>query len=105
MVQSYDTHPVRQLYDCGVPVALSSDNHLISGAADRPATAVDELAHLVADASFTWPEALQVLLHGARAVFGVPVRKSGDIGGSGGGREEFLDWYKGEVDRVAESCG
>ena len=68
-IGSYEAHPVRAMFDAGVRVALSSDNNLLSGDAERPANATAELAHLVDDCGFSWGEARQVLRNGARGAF------------------------------------
>ena len=68
-VQSYETHPVRAMFDAGVRVSLNSDNLLLSGSADRAASPTGELLRLVEGCGFSWAEAREVLRNGPRAAF------------------------------------
>ena len=68
-IGSYESHPVRKMFDAGVKICLNSDNHLLSGAADRRAHPTGEVEHLISDCGFTLEEVFQVLLNGVEASF------------------------------------
>lgn len=69
-VSSFAEHPIRAMFDAGVRVTLNSDNLLASGSIETgPASSSGELVRLVHDVGFTWAEARQVLVNGARAAF------------------------------------
>lgn len=58
-------HPIRELFHAGVPVSLNSDNLMASGSlAVGAATSSCELARLVDNVGFSWPEAVRVLRMG-----------------------------------------
>ena len=68
-VESYATHPVRQLYDAGVKLCVNSDNHLLSGGADRAATPTGEIEHLMHDCGFALHEIVGLLRNGLEVAF------------------------------------
>ena len=68
-IESYEQHPARKMVNAGVKICLSSDNHLLSGAADRKATPTGEIQHLMSSCDFTFDEVLQILRNGANAAF------------------------------------
>ena len=68
-IESYEDHPVRKMVDAGVKICLNSDNHLLSGAADRPAHPTGEIQHLMSDCRFTLDEVVQILRNGVEAAF------------------------------------
>jgi len=75
--KSYAEHPIaamRRHYS--VACALSSDNIMLSGAPNRQAESINELARLVHSVGFSWPEAREVMLAGAAAVFLPPADKA-----------------------------
>lgn len=68
-IESYEQHPVRKMVNAGVKVCLNSDNHLLSGAADRRATPTGEIQHLMSSCDFTIDEVIQLLRNGVNASF------------------------------------
>jgi len=68
-ISGYALHPIRPMFNAGVCVTLNSDNQLMSGAIDRPATTVEDVCKLVEYLGFSWSEMKQVLLNGAKSSF------------------------------------
>ena len=67
---SYSAHPLRQYYDRGMKVSLSTDNRLMSGV-----NLTDEYEHAANDIGFTFQELSEVALNGfASAVVDEPTR-------------------------------
>ena len=103
-VPAYAVHPIRQMFDAGVRVALSCDNLTLSGDPEvvgaYPADGgllyahpSGEVAHLVADCGFGWAEAREVLVAGARAAFAPEADAA------------FVAEFAAEVDRVLREEG
>ena len=103
-VPAYAAHPIRQMFDAGVRVALSCDNLTLSGDPEvvgaYPADGgllyahpSGEVAHLVADCGFGWAEAREVLVAGARAAFAPEADAA------------FVAEFAAEVDRVLREEG
>jgi adenosine deaminase len=61
---SYAAHPLRQYYDQGLKVALSTDNRLMSGV-----NLTDEYAHAANDIGFTFQELADVAMNGFACAF------------------------------------
>ncbi|MEK7239471.1 MAG: adenosine deaminase [Gemmatimonadota bacterium] len=62
--QSFDTHPLRQFYDRGLNVVLSTDNRLMSGI-----TLVDEYQRAATHLGFTFEELCAVARNGFTSAF------------------------------------
>jgi len=103
-VLSYKEHPVRQMVDAGVKVCLNVDNLTLSGDPEYAAHyalhddlsyayPAGEVAHLIADCGFTWAEARELLVNGARAAFGADADS------------EFIATYASAVDAVLMAEG
>ena len=93
-IESYEAHPVRKLYDAGIKICLNSDNHLISGSADRPADPTNEIKHLIEDCGFSMEELVIILRCGAEASF---VRDEAS-------KIELLKAFDSEMENVLEEC-
>jgi adenosine deaminase len=61
---SYDAHPLRQYYDRGLKVSLSTDNRLMSGV-----SLTDEYVHAANDIGFTFAELSDIARNGFAAAF------------------------------------
>ena len=61
---SYESHPVRQYFDAGLPVVLNTDNRLMSAT-----TLTDEYVHAAAKLSFTFEELARVAMNGFESAF------------------------------------
>jgi adenosine deaminase len=63
-VPSYDAHPLRQYFDLGLNVSLSTDNRLMSDT-----TLTDEYLHAARELDFTFDELCQVARNGFASAF------------------------------------
>ena len=61
---SYDTHPLRAFFDAGLPVALCTDNRLMSGV-----TLTREYEHARDALGFTWKELVDIARTGFASAF------------------------------------
>jgi adenosine deaminase len=62
--KSYETHPFRQYFDCGLNVVLNTDNRLMSGT-----TLTDEYQHAAEHLDFSFDELATVALNGFESSF------------------------------------
>jgi adenosine deaminase len=62
--RSYESHPLRQYYDTGLNVVLSTDNRLMSAT-----TLTDEYAHAAQQLNFTLPQLTKIALNGFESAF------------------------------------
>jgi adenosine deaminase len=62
--ESYDAHPLRQYYDRGMKVSLSTDNRLMSGV-----NLTDEYAHAANDIGFSFQELSDIAMNGFTSAF------------------------------------
>jgi adenosine deaminase len=70
---SYETHPLRQYFDAGAVLALSTDNRLMSGT-----TVTDEYLHAHESLGFTWDELRALARSGFEAAF-LPWREKQEL--------------------------
>jgi len=68
-IETYEQHPVRQMYDAGVKLCINSDNLLISGGADREANPTTEIEHFMNECQFSLLEICELLRNGVDASF------------------------------------
>jgi len=61
---SYESHPLRQYYDSGLNIVLSTDNRLMSAT-----TLTDEYAHAAEHLGFTLPQLVKIALNGFESAF------------------------------------
>lgn len=64
-VAAYEAHPLRRYYDLGLPVALCTDNRLVSGV-----TLTGEYARARDALDFSWDELSEIAATGFRRAFG-----------------------------------
>src|SRR5690606_38708101 len=61
---SYEAHPLRQYFDAGAMLAISTDNRLMSGT-----TVTDEYVHAHESLGFTWEELRAIARSGFESAF------------------------------------
>ena len=64
VASSYESHPLRQYYNSGLNVVLSTDNRLMSAT-----TLTDEYAHAAEHLGFTLPQLAKIALNGFESAF------------------------------------
>lgn len=92
-IRSYAEHPVKEMISAGANIALSCDNLLLSGAADRAPTPCGEIAHFLCDVNGTSQDDLRnVIMNSARHSFVFDAQ-----GWSEEKRRQWLEIFEEEV--------